>query len=170
LEYTLVNKSTETVVAFTGIPSKDTGRAPVASQNAAYVYARSDGTVEIGRRLFAPPKGVAPAVDFLVVGETLAPGATTSGTLRLALPLSARVPYDSKASLPSRAGKAVFCVGVARQAAVPVAPGADLTLSATRAASPVGAPERVLVHLAGHRRPTREFDRATVDRAIIDLG
>ncbi|HEU4424569.1 MAG TPA: hypothetical protein VFR67_18745 [Pilimelia sp.] len=125
IEYTLVNRTGVEVVAFTGIPARDTHENPVPDPNAAYVTARDDGTVEIAKRVFAPPEGVGLAVDFVVRGTVLAPQASVGEVVRIPLPLTARHPYDTAARLPESAKRAVFCVGVAKRDAVAPVPAAS---------------------------------------------
>jgi hypothetical protein len=125
IDYTLVNRAGETVVAFTGIPAGDTHENPVPDPDAVYVTGRGDGTVEIAKRVFAPPEGAGLAVDFVVRGSALAPQQSVSEVVRVPLPLTARHPYDTAARLPEPAKRAVFCVGVAKQAEVAPVPPAS---------------------------------------------
>lgn len=122
IDYTLVNRSGGELVVFSGVPAEETHDSPVVDPDAVYATARDDTTVELAKRVFAPPEGVGLAVDFVVRGAVLAPGASLGEALRIPLPLTARQPYDSAARLPERADRAVFCVGVARRDAVPPIP------------------------------------------------
>ena len=125
IEYTLVNRADEPVVVFAGIPARDTHENPEVDPNAAYVTARDDDTVEIAKRVFAPPEGVGLAVDFVVRGTVLQPRDDLREVLQVPLPLQPRHPYETDARLPEAARKAVFCVGVATQASVPPLPTAS---------------------------------------------
>jgi hypothetical protein len=125
IDYTLVNRTGEPVVAFTGIPRRDTHENPVADPNAVYVTARDNDTVQIAKRVFAPPEGVGLAVDLVVRGTVLAPQASVAEVVRVPLPLTARHPYDTTAHLPESPKRAVFCVGVAKRDAVAPVPPAS---------------------------------------------
>ncbi|MEE6263042.1 hypothetical protein [Plantactinospora sonchi] len=125
IDYTLVNRTGADIVVFSGVPAEDTHDSPVVDPNAVYATARDDNTVELAKRVFAPPEGVGVAVDFVVRGAVLAPQASLGEVLRIPLPLTARRPYDSSARLPDRVGRAVFCVGVAHRDAVPPIPAAS---------------------------------------------
>jgi hypothetical protein len=138
IDYTLVNRTGEAVVAFTGVPRRDTHEPPVTDPNAVYVTARDDGTVEIAKRVFAPPEGVALAVDFVVRAQVVAPQQSIGEVVRVPLPLTARHPYDTSARIRADARRAVFCVGVAAQKSVAPNP----------AASPDADPRPVYAHRA----------------------
>jgi hypothetical protein len=125
IDYTLVNRTSDPIVAFNGVPRRDTHENPEPDPNAVYVTARDDGTVEIAKRVFAPPEGVGLAVDFVVRGSVVAPQQSLGEVVRVPLPLTARHPYDTSASLPADARRAVFCVGVAKQSAVAPNPTAS---------------------------------------------
>lgn len=112
-------------MVFSGIPQRDTHENPEVDANAAYVTGRDDGTVEIAKRVFAPPEGVGLAVDFVVRGTVLAPRRSLIEIVHVPLPLRPRHPYDANASLPDPVERAVFCVGVAKQSAVPPLPTAS---------------------------------------------
>ena len=125
IDYTLVNRTAEDVLVFSGIPARDTHESPTVDPNAVYVTARDDDTVEIAKRVFPPPEGVGLAVDFVVRGSVMAPQQSVGEVVRVPLPLAARHPYDTAARLPEPAKRAVFCVGVAKRAAVPPVPQAS---------------------------------------------
>jgi hypothetical protein len=123
--YTLVNRTSKPLVVFSGVPARDTHEKPAVDSDAVYVTARDDGTVEIAKRVFAPPEGVGLAVDFVVRGAVVAPGQSAAEAVRIPLPLAARHPYDKQVRLPTSAKRAVFCLGVAEQSAVPALPVAS---------------------------------------------
>jgi len=125
IDYTLVNRTGDTVVVFTGIPARDTHEPPVTDPNAVYVTPRGGDSVQIAKRVFAPPEGVGLAVDFVVRGTVVAPQKSVIEAVRIPLPLTARHPYDTKTSLPAQPKKAVFCVGVAKKDAIAPNPAAS---------------------------------------------
>ncbi|MBF9132332.1 hypothetical protein I0C86_25785 [Plantactinospora sp. S1510] len=125
IEYKLVNRAGEELVAFTGIPARDTHENPAVDPDAVYLTEGADGVVEIAKRVFPPPEGAGLAVDFVVRGSVVAPGNSVDEVVRVALPLRPRHPYDTEARLPEPARRAVFCVGVARRSEVPPLPTAS---------------------------------------------
>ena len=112
LAYRLRNTGTAAVVALNGVPATDTVADPAVDPNAVYVTARDDGTVEIAKRAFAPPPGVAPAAPFQLAGTVVAPGAELTEELTLPLPLRGRSPYDDVDQLPDPVRRVAFCIGV----------------------------------------------------------
>ena len=126
ITYTLVNGTGEQIVVFSGLPARDTHEPPVTDPDAVYLTRRDDDTVEIAKRVFAPPDGVDVAVNVVVRGVVVAPGQQTTEAVRVPLPLRARKPYDSSATLPASPRRVVFCLGVIRQADVPAIPPDDV--------------------------------------------
>ncbi len=118
IEYTLVNREQKAIVAFAGVPRSETHEPGNVDLDAVYVTARDDDTVEIAKRVFGLPKDLNPAVRFVVEGTVVPAGASFGETIRVPLPLAARRPYVSDATLPSQVKQAVFCVGVATEGTV----------------------------------------------------
>lgn len=146
IEYTLVNQEQNAIVAFTGVPRPDTHERGKTDQNAVYVTARSNGTVEIAKRVFGPPKGVHPYVAFIVEGTAVPAGTSVDETVRVPLPLTVRRPYDSSVSLPKKVTKAVFCIGVISQGAVQPEPqpSTESTAPAYTHSDPVAAVQHLI--------------------------
>ncbi|GAA1753780.1 hypothetical protein [Luedemannella helvata] len=118
IEYTLLNREQKAIVAFTGVPRSETHEPGNVDLDAVYVTARDDDKVEIAKRVFGLPKDLHPAVRFIVEGTIVPAGVSFGETVRVPLPLAARRPYVSDATLPAQVRQAVFCVGVATEGTV----------------------------------------------------
>jgi len=131
IEYTLTNRDSQEIIAFTGLPARDTHLDPAPDPDTVYITPRDrDGTVELAKRVFAPPDGVGVAVDYVVRGTRVAPGGQVTERLQVPWPLTGRRPYQ-RVRLPDPVRRLVFCVGAARSADLPPAPSAG---------SPSGSP------------------------------
>jgi hypothetical protein len=118
IDYRVVSTDRAAVVLFTGVPKTDTPQHPKSDPDAVYVTASGD-TVELSKRLFAPPDGVDVNAYFTLRGTVLAPGATFTEHITVPLPLHARRPYfsamDPPPTLPAEVRTVRFCVGAALQ-------------------------------------------------------
>ena len=116
IDYTLMNDGADMVVAFTGIPAKDSVAVAKVDPNAVYVTAE-DGVVQLSKQVFAH-EGEGPD-PFLVRGVALVGGESMTEKVTVPLPLVSRTPYpasdSAKATLPSPVKSLRFCVGVALQ-------------------------------------------------------
>ena len=117
LAYRLRNTGASPVVALNGVPATDTVADPAVDPNAAYVTARDGGTVEIAKRAFAPPPGVAPAAPFQLAGTVVPAGGEIAEEFTVVLPLRGRSPYGAVGGasgdrLPEPVTRVVFCIGV----------------------------------------------------------
>jgi hypothetical protein len=115
LSYRLRNTGTARMVALNGVPAVDTIADPAVEPNAVYVTAREDGTVEIAKRAFAPPPGVAPAAPFQLAGTVVPGGGEVAEEFTVPLPLRGHSPYGAVAGgdrLPDPVRRVVFCIGV----------------------------------------------------------
>jgi hypothetical protein len=150
IDYRVVSTDRAAVVLFTGVPKKETTQRPTADPDAVYVTASGD-TVELSKRLFAPPAGVDVAAYFTLRGTVLAPGATFTERVTVALPLQARRPYAGamkpSPALPAEVRKVRFCVGAALQDKVAPVP----------AASPDGEQSLVYAHNPVWEKAQRVF-------------
>lgn len=124
IDYSVVNRTGEPLVLLAGVPERDTHEGPVVSPDAVYVTARSGGVVEVAKRVFAPPKDTPLAVDFVVRGSVMEPGASLGEVVRVPLPLRPRHPYDPDVRLPEPVRRVVFCVGVGKPSALSAVPAA----------------------------------------------
>ena len=86
-----------------------------------------DDTTEVAYRFLAPPDGVDVTQPVLQAGNTIAGGASTSGTAQVTLPLAVRHPYagafDPPLSLPGGQPDTRFCIGVVSSIDVSPQPG-----------------------------------------------
>jgi hypothetical protein len=115
LAYRLRNTGPAPIVVLNGVPAVDTVADPAVDPNAVYVTGRDDGTVEIAKRAFAPPPGVAPAAPFQLAGTVVPAGGEIAEELTVPLPLRGRSPYGAVAGgdrLPEPVRRVVFCVGL----------------------------------------------------------
>jgi hypothetical protein len=116
LSYRLRNTGSAPVVVLNGVPAADTIADPAVDPNAVYVTARDDGTVEIAKRAFAPPPGVAPAAPFQLAGTVVPAGGEVAEEFTVPLPLRGSGPYSAVGGggdrLPEPVQRAVFCIGV----------------------------------------------------------
>jgi hypothetical protein len=113
--YRLRNAGSAPIVALNGVPATDTVDDPAVDPNAVYLTARDDDTVEIAKRAFAPPPGVAPAAPFQLAGTVVAAGGEMAEEFTVPLPLRGRSPYGAVAGgdrLPEPWSSMVFCLGV----------------------------------------------------------
>ena len=119
--WTLRNDDTVPIVILDG-PVDGTTDLPQV-----WIVPGEDGTVEVAYRFLAPPDGVDVARPVLQAGHTLAPGASTSGTAQVTLPLTVRHPYASAftppLTLPTGDADVQFCIGVVRADDVKPQPG-----------------------------------------------
>lgn len=97
------------------------------AQPQAWITPGDDDSVEVAYRFLAPPDGVDVTRPVLQAGQTVAPGASASGTTRVALPLAVRHPYagdfSPPLSLPPGTPEVRFCVGVVNANDVRPQPG-----------------------------------------------
>ncbi|MQA25224.1 MAG: hypothetical protein GEU94_07095 [Micromonosporaceae bacterium] len=123
IQYKLVNTGKAPLIAYNGVPPKDSPNPQAPDPEAVYVTARADGTVELARRTFSVPEGVDPYAQMLIGGTILAPREDLAEEFTVQLPLVARRPYQGAMSkpprLPAPVSRVVFCLGAARQDAFP---------------------------------------------------
>lgn len=110
IRYTLRNNGNEPLVAYAGVPGEAASHAWDV-----YVTARKDGVVEIAKRTFAIPPGVAVESVEEIEGVVVQPGAEFSEDFQVSLPLKARRPYTTRVKLPDPVRKVAFCLGVVLQ-------------------------------------------------------
>jgi hypothetical protein len=86
-----------------------------------------DDTIEVAYRFLAPPDDVDVAQPVLQTGQTIASGASVSGTAQVNLPLAVRHPYanafDPPLALPGGEPDIRFCIGVVSSTDVTPQPG-----------------------------------------------